>query len=176
MAKRTRQTKRQQALTVEYMQLVKVLAAYFSQHRPAWQRSALRDDLEGEGFLALTKAAITYDPKRLPYPKAYFARAILNAMFKWIRRAMRQPRENRIPLSIASDSMQYSDQFDDLKEAIDGLPDEQMQFAIDRFVDQQPLRQLADTHGIAVRAASAQARDLAQRLAESLGIRLPPPR
>lgn len=158
------------------MPLVKVLASYFSQHRPGWQRAALRDDLEGEGFLALTRAAITYDPKRLPYPKAYFARAILNAMLKWIRKATRQPRDNRVPLAIAADSLTYSEEYDHLRMAIDQLPDEDMQFAVDRFVQQQPLRALASAHGVPVRAASARARALAHRLAGSLGIQLPPPK
>ena len=76
-----------------------MLAKFFLQNRPIWQRGVLRDDLEGEGMLALAKASRTYDPKRLPYPKAYFARAILNSMLKYIKKATRQPRENRVTLS-----------------------------------------------------------------------------
>jgi RNA polymerase sigma factor (sigma-70 family) len=174
LAKKKKQTKRQQTLTVEYMPLVRVLASYFSQHRPGWQRAALRDDLEGEGFLALTKAAITYDPKRLPYPKAYFARAILNAMLKWIRKATRTPRENRVPLEVAADSLEYTQELDHLRLAIEALPEDEIEFAIDRFCSGQPLRALAEGHGVPIREASARARSLAQRLAESLGIRLPP--
>ena len=158
------------------MQLVKVLAAYFSQHRPAWQRSALRDDLEGEGFLALTKAAITYDPSKLPYPKAYFARAILNAMLKWIRRQTRTPRPTRVPMSVAEDVMVHQDSFDDLRMAIEVLPESEMELAVDRFQRGMPLRELAAQHEISLREASSRARAAALRLADALGIRLPPPK
>lgn len=176
MAKRKRQSRRQQTLTEEYLPLVKILAAYFAQHRPRWQRAALRDDLEGEGYLALVKAAITYDKSRLPYPKAYFARAILNAMLKWVRKATRTPRPTRVPLAVAIDSVEYHDQFDDLRHAIETLPEADLEFAIDRFELGMPLRALAEEHGVPVREASARARQAALRLAEALGIRLPPPK
>ena len=176
MATRKRLTKRQRALTEEYFALVPLLGGYFLQHRPAWQRGNLRPDLEGEGFLALTKAARTYDPKRLPYPKAYFARAILNAMLKWIKRSQRMPRENRVPLSIADERISYVEEVDHLRLAIEELDDEEWEFACQRFIEGMTLRALAAEHQCGVKLASARSHSLAQRLADALGIQLPPPR
>ena len=152
-----------------------LLGGYFLQHRPPWQRGNLRGDLEGEGFLALTKAARTYDPARLPYPKAYFARAILNAMLKWIKRSQRTPRENRVPLAMAQDTVSYIQELDHLRIAIEALPAEEWEFATQRFTEGMTLRALAVEHQIPVKTASARAHSLASSLAAALGIRLPPP-
>ena len=133
MTKRLRLSKKRQALATEYFQLVKVLALYFVRSRAQWQRSVLVDDLEGEGFLALTKAARTYDPARLPYPKAYFARAILNSMLKYIKRATRQPGLTKISLAEAAELVPLFDFPDYLGMAIDDLPDEDQDIATDRL-------------------------------------------
>lgn len=175
MAKTKRLTKRQQALTTEWMQLVPLLGGYFLQHRPAWQRGTLRDDLQGEGFLALVKAARTYDPKRLPYPKAYFARAILNSMLKWIKRSTRTPAENRVPIEMAEEHTAFMEDVDHLRLAIEELDDEEWEFATQRFVESMTLRGLAAEHKIPVKVASARSHALAKRLAAALGIQLPPP-
>lgn len=135
----------------------------------------MRGDLEGEGFLALCKAARTYDPKRLPYPRAYFARAVLNGMLKWIRRATRQPRENRVPLSFAEERTSYEDEIDHLRLAIEALPEEQWSFAFARFTEGATLRTLAQDHDMPLKGASARAHSLAAELAAALDIRLPPP-
>jgi len=169
-------SKRRQQLATEYMPLVKVLAGYFLQHRPAWQRQVLRDDLEGEGYLALCKAARTYDQKRLPYPKAYFARAILNAMYKWIKRSSRTPDGERVPMDIAADSVGFSDEMDHLGQAIEMLSPENQTFASDRFEDGMTLRSLSEEHGMSIKRTSQKARSLAGQLAELLGIQLPAPR
>lgn len=175
MKKQKRLTKRQRSLTEEYFSLVPLLGGYFLQHRPPWQRGNLRADLEGEGFLALCKAARTYDPKRLPYPRAYFARAVLNAMLKWIRKATRQPRENRVSLNDAEQVVFYTQELDHLRLAIEALPEDEWEFACERFMQGSTLRQLAADHQIPVKHASARAHSLATALADSLGIHLPQP-
>jgi len=167
---------RRQQLATEYMPLVKVLAGYFLQHRPSWQRAALRDDLEGEGYLALCKAARTYDPKRLPYPRAYFARSVLNSMYKWIKRSGRQPEGERIPMDIAADNLSIEDDMDHLAMAIEMLAPEHQLFASDRFEEGMTLRTLSEEHGIPLKRTSQRARLIAARLAELLDIRLPAPR
>ena len=106
MSKRSRLSKRQQLLVTEHTELVTVIARAFVQNRPGWQRASLVPELEGDGFLALCKAAKTYDPKRLPYPRAYFARAILNAMLKSIRKLTRSPGE-RVGLATVEDELNY---------------------------------------------------------------------
>lgn len=169
-------TKRRQDLALEYQDLVPVLAGYFLQHRPAWQRGSLRDDLEGEGFLALCKAARTYDPKRLPYPKAYFARAILNAMYKHIKREMRTPGGDRVPMEMAKDMVGADDEMDHLSQAIEMLNPEHQLFAQDRFQEGMTLRKLSEEHGIAIKKTSRRARMLASQIARLLGIQLPEPK
>lgn len=174
MTKRLRLSKKRQALAAEYFQLVRVLALYFVRSRAQWQRSVLVDDLEGEGFLALTKAARTYDPARLPYPKAYFARAILNSMLKYIKRATRQPGLTKISLAEAAELVPLFDFPDYLGMAIDDLPDEDQDIATDRFENCQTLRTIAGGHGISLRSASVRSRALAKSLAQALDIRLSP--
>ena len=167
-------SKTKQRLVTEYLQLVHVLARYFVQHRPQWQRAMYVDDLEGEGFLALAKAARTYDPKRLPYPKAYFARAVLNAMLKYIKRATRTPRENRISLADAADRMPEYDELDHLRLAIESLPEGDQEMAVNRFINGMTLQSLAEEHQIPVRVASMSAQRLARTVSRSLDIRLSP--
>lgn len=174
MTKRLRLSKKRQALATEYFQLVKVLARYFVQSRAQWQRSVLVDDLEGEGFLALTKAARTYDPARLPYPKAYFARAILNSMLKHIKRATRQPGLEKISLAEAAELAPLFDLPDYLGMAIGDLPEGDQGLAVDRFERCQTLRTIAGGHGISLRSASVRSRALARTLAQALDIRLSP--
>ena len=176
MKQKSKLSKRRQQLATEYMPLVQVLAGYFLQHRPAWQRQAIRDDLEGEGYLALCKAARTYDPKRLPYPKAYFARAVLNSMYKWIKRGNRTPDGERVPMDIAADSIECRDEMDHLGQAIEMLDPEHQTFASDRFEDGMTLRSLSEEHGLSLKRTSQKARSLASQLAELLGIQLPSPR
>lgn len=171
---RSRLSKTKQKLVIEYLNLVHVLARYFVQNRPVWQRGVYVDDLEGEGFLALTKAARTYDPKRLPYPKAYFARAILNGMLKFIKKATRTPRENRVSLQEAAEQMPEYDELDHLRLAIESLPGEDQELAVDRFINGQTLRTLAEGHQIPIRMASMRAARCAKNLSASLDIRLSP--
>lgn len=173
MQRRSKLSKKRQALVIEYLGLAKMLAKFFVQNRPHWQRAALIPDLEAEGFLALTKAARTYDPKRLPYPKAYFARACLNAMYKAIKKLTRQPGEFRITLEDAAQLLPLFESPDYLRMAIQDLGDDQ-DLAADRFQNGLTLRSLSEAHDLSLRTASVRSRDLAKRLAESLDIRLSP--
>ncbi len=131
-------------------------------------------DLEGEGYLALTKAARTYDQKRLPYPKAYFARAIMNAMYKSIKKATRMPGEWKISLQEAEDLLPMVEDPDYLSLAISDLSEGDQQIASDRFESGHTLRTIAENHQISLRAASVRSRELARTLAEALDIRLSP--
>ena len=123
MTRRLKLSAKRQRLVVEYMPLADILAKYFVQNRQRWQRSVLIADLQSEGYLALVKAARTYDPKRLPYPKAYFARAVLNAMYKAIKKLARQPGEIRITLEEAADLLPEFDHVDHIRLAIADLPE-----------------------------------------------------
>jgi len=172
MKKNSRLSRRQQELTVEWMHLVTTVARYFVQNRPSWQRGLYIEDLEGEGFLALAKAARTYDPARLPYPKAYFARAILNAMLKHIKRATRAPGE-RLTLDEAEQMAPEFDELDHLRMAIESLDPADQLLAMDRFVDGATLQTVAGQHDLPLRTASLRSRRLAKQLAELLGIQLP---
>lgn len=171
--RKSKLSKTKQRLATEHIELVRVLAKYFCQSRPAWQRRNLLDDLEGEGMLALSKAARTYDPKRLPYPRAYFARAILNSMLKWIKRFHRVPGE-RISLNVAEEESPVFDQIDYLGLAIADLPEEDQGFAVDRFVQDASLRAISEVTGMPVRVASLRSQRLARHLSESLEIQLVP--
>lgn len=174
MRKKSKLSKTRQLLVVEYMPLATMLAKFFVQTRPSWQRSVLVPELESEGFLALTKAARTYDKTKLPYPKAYFARACMNAMYKWIRRGTRQPAEWKMSLAEAEQLLPVVEHPDYLRLAIEDLPDGERELAQDRFEDSQTLRRIAEGHQISLRAASVRSRELAKRLAEALDIRLVP--
>ena len=134
----------------------------------------MSDDLEGEGFLALCKAARTYDKTRLPYPKAYFARAILNGMLKWIKKATRQPGITKISLAEAADLKPEFDQLDHLRLAIEALPYADQEIAIDRFMGGKTLRSISEIHEIPLRVASLRSARLAKTVAASLDIRLVP--
>lgn len=174
MQKRSKLSKQRQELAAEYVGLAKMLARFFVQSRPAWQKAVLIPDLEGEGFLALTKAARTYDKKRLPYPKAYFARAILNAMYKHIKRATRQPAEWKVSLQEAEELLPVLESPDFLGLAIQDLPEDYRQIASDRFESGHTLRTIAEDHDISLRLASVRSRELAKTLAAALDIRLSP--
>lgn len=174
MRRRLKLSKYRQNLVVSHVDLVRMLARYFVQNRQHWQRGVLIDDLEGEGFLALSKAARTYDKKRLPYPRAYFARAILNGMLKWIKRTTRQPGITKVSLQEAADLVPEFDQVDHLRLAIEQLPEEDRELATDRFVRGQTLRAIAAGHQIPLRIASLRSARLAKVVSESLDIRLSP--
>lgn len=176
MRAKSKLSKHRQDLAVKYQPLVGILAGYFLQHRPKWQRDNLRDDLEGEGYLALCKAARTYDKARLPYPKAYFARAILNAMYKWIQRGNREPDGDRVPMEVAEELVGKEDEIDHLRMAIEMLAPEQQTFAADRFGEGMTLRSLSEEHGVPLKRASLRARSLAREIADLLDIRLPEPK
>lgn len=171
MKKKSKLSKRQQDLTVEWMHLVRRLAVYFVQFRPGWQKWLYVDDLEGEGYLALVKAARTYDPARLPYPKAYFARAILNAMLKHIKRTTRCPGV-RTSLSEAEQQAPEMEEADELRMAVMDLPECDRPIAIDRFLIGCTIQAIAARHNLTVRMASLRSRRLAKILADELGIRL----
>ena len=175
MTKRLRLSAKRQRLVVEYLPLAQILAKYFLQNRPGWQRSVLVEDLQSEGYLALVKAARTYDPKRLPYPKAYFARAVLNSMYKAIKKLARQPGDMRITLEEAADLLPEFDHIDHIRLAIADLPEWEQELATDRFINGKTLRALAESHEISLRAASRRATALAKALAAALGIQLPLP-
>ena len=174
MTPRLKLSKKRQALVAEYVPLAKMLARFFVQTRPPWQKSVLIPDLEGEGFLALCKAARTYDPSRLPYPKAYFARAVLNAMLKGVKKATRQPGLEKISLAEASDLMPVFDHPDYLKLALDDLPEDERELGVDRFQRSQTLRTIAGGHQMSLRLASVRTRELARKISAALDIRLQP--
>lgn len=174
MRKRYKLSKTRQQLAVEYMPLATMLAKFFVQSRPSWQRGVLVPELESEGFLALTKAARTYDSAKLPYPKAYFARACMNAMYKWIKRATRQPAEWKMSLAEAEHLLPVMEHPDYLRLAIDDLPEDERSLAEDRFEGSQTLRKIAEGHQISLRVASVRSRELARKLAAALDIRCQP--
>ena len=174
MKKKSKLSSSRQKLAIEYMPLVRVLARYFCSCRPAWQRENLMPDLEGEGYLALSKAAVTYDKKRLPYPKAYFARAILNAMLKHVRKATRTPGE-QVTMAEAEQEMPRHDELDHLRLAIEELDPQDQEFAISRFLKSKTLRTLAEERGCPVRLVSLRNRRLVTELSHALGIRLSSP-
>ena len=173
MPRRLKLSKKRQELAAEYVPLAKMLARFFVQNRPGWQKRVYVEDLEGEGFLALTKAARTYDQTRLPYPKAYFARAIMNSMYKYIKRATRQPAEWKISLQEAADLLPVVENPDWLGMAISD-PGQDSDLARDRFERGHTLRAIAESHQLSLRAASVHSRALAKKIAEQLDIRLPP--
>lgn len=175
MTKRLKLSAKRQRLVVEYIPLAEILSKYFVQNRPHWQKQVLIEDLQSEGFLALCKAARTYDPARLPYPKAYFARAVLNSMYKQIRKVNRQPGEIRITLEEAAELLPDFDQLDHIRLAIEELPDWEQELAMDRFIHGQTLRALAESHGISLRAAARRSTANAKALAVALDIQLPLP-
>ena len=149
MKRTSKLSKRQQALVTEWMHLVQIAARQFVRCRPAWQKSVYVEELEGEGYLALVKAARTYDPKRLPYPKAYFARAALNAMLKHIKRATRSPGD-RVSLDDAEQAAPRFDEIDHLRIAIEQLPPDEMAMAVERFVSGSTIKELSDSRGISM--------------------------
>ena len=174
MTRKSKLSKTKQRLVTEYYPLVSILSRYFLQNRPGWQRSLYQPDLEGDGYLALCKAARTYDKSKLPYPKAYFARAILNAMLKSIRKMTRQPRDNKVSLQEAADKLPQWDEIDHLRLAIESLPEEDQKMATERFIEGSTLRTLSEENDIPVRIASLAARRLQRELSRSLDIRLKP--
>jgi DNA-directed RNA polymerase specialized sigma24 family protein len=173
MPRKSRLSKKQQLLAAEWAWLVTMLAKFFVQNRPHWQKKIFIDDLEGEGYLALTKAARTYDKARLPYPKAYFCRAIMNSMYKWIKRSQRMPGDWKISLQEAADLMPVIESPDYLKLAIEDLG-EDAELATDRFANGHTLRRIAEDHDISLRLASVRSRALAKTISEALDIRLRP--
>jgi DNA-directed RNA polymerase specialized sigma24 family protein len=173
MPKQSKLSKKQQALAAEWMPLARMLARFFVQQRAPWQRSVYVDDLEADGYLAIVKAARTYDKARLPYPRAYFARACLNAMCRSIRKLTRQPGEWKISLAEADQMVHFAEDPDWLRMAISDMG-EDAELCEDRFVNGLTLRQLAERHQLSLRSASVRARRLAQRLAAQLGIQLSP--
>lgn len=174
MTPRLRLSKKRQALVAEYVPLARMLARFFVQTRPGWQKSVLIPDLEGEGFLALCKAARTYDPTRLPYPKAYFARACLNSMLKAVKKATRQPGLEKISLQEANDLLPVFDHPDYLRMALDDLPEDERELGVDRFQKSQTLRTIAEGHQMSLRLASVRTRELARKISAALDIRLEP--
>lgn len=174
MNKKSKLSNARQKLAIEYMPLVRVLARYFCSCRPAWQRENMLPDLEGEGYLALSKAAITYDKKRLPYPKAYFARAVLNAMLKHVKRSTRTPGE-QVTIAEAELDKPHHDELEHLRLAIEDLDPADREFAISRFLQSKTLRTLAEETDCPVRLVSLRNRRLVTALSHALGIRLSSP-
>lgn len=174
MPKRLRLSKRQQALAAEWSPLAKMLARFFVQQRASWQKRLLTEDLEADGYLAIVKAARTYDPNRLPYPRAYFARACLNAMCRSIKKMTRQPGDWKVSLEEADQVVCMAEDPDWLRLAIEDLGDD-APLATSRFIDGMTLRQIAGEHQVSLRVASVRARALARTLSERLGIHLGPP-
>lgn len=175
MKKKSKLSKARQNLATEYMPLVRMLARYFCSCRPAWQRGNLMPDLEGEGYLALSKAAITYDKKRLPYPKAYFARAVLNAMLKHVKKVTRTPGEEQVTIADAEMNRPHHDELDHLRLAIEDLDPADREFAVNRFLKNKTLRTLAEENDCPVRLVSLRNRRLVNELSHALGIRLSSP-
>lgn len=169
MSRPSKLSSKQQLLVVEYTDMVSVVARCFVQNRPHWQRSALMPELEGEGYLALCKAARTYSKARLPYPKAYFARAILNAMLKSVKRLTRTPGE-KVGMDVAEQEMAFNEERDDLADAIAGMDERDKAMAICRFVRKQRIIDLADEFNLNIRSASLASQRLARQIAERLGI------
>jgi DNA-directed RNA polymerase specialized sigma24 family protein len=167
--KKSKLSKSRQSLAIDYMPLVRMLARYFVAQRPAWQKAAMLPDLEGEGYLALSKAAQTYDKKKLPYPKAYFARAILNAMCKFMKKVTRTPGE-KITLAQAEAARPVEDELDHLRLAIDQLNPADQEFAYQRFVESLTLRKLCEVNDTAMRIVSMKNRRLVKEIAALLEI------
>jgi len=175
MPRGQRLTKHRRELVEEWAWLARQMARYFVQRRERWQRELFIPDLEAEGYLAICKAARTYDKKRLPYPKRYFVRAALNSMFRWIKKETRAPGEWKVSLEEAEDLLPMFEHPDYLSLAIEDLDECDQEIAEDRFKEGCTLRTIADRHSISTRLASLRSREIAKRLAEALGTQLPPP-
>ena len=174
MKKKSRLSKARQRLAIEYMPLVKMLARYFVSQREHWQRKNFLPELEGEGFLALSKAAVTYDKKRLPYPKAYFARAILNSMLKFMKKNTKLS-GSRMPLVTIEGIVPVYDEVDHLRLAIESLDEEDQEFAIERFIEDKTLRALSEDNDLPMRIIVMKNRRLMKTLCHKLGIQISNP-
>jgi len=170
-----RLTDSQRDLVTSHMDLVRNLTRYFLQHRQPWQRSVLSPDLEGEGYLSLCRAARTYDPNRLPYPRAYFIRAVLNGMYRWMKRSEKMPRDLIVSMQEAEILAPVLESPDYLKLCIEEMSDLDREIATDRFIGGMTFSGIAEKHSLSSKAASAIARDLAHRIAHALETHLPPP-
>jgi len=92
-------TKEQQKVAEQALPLVKVCIASFSRAYPCLRKVAACCDLEGAAYLAVRRAAKTYNPDKAGI-SAYFSIAIRNAMLQEVQREMRTQAHSirRIPL------------------------------------------------------------------------------
>lgn len=92
-------TEEQQEIARRAMPLVKACMAAFRRAYPCLRKVAQCCDLEGAAYLAVSKAARTYNPEKAGL-SAYFSVAIRNAMLKEVQREMKTQAHSirRIPL------------------------------------------------------------------------------
>lgn len=149
--------------------MVRTSVRYFLKCRPKWQRDSWQPELEGVSYLALCRAAKTYDPARLPYPKRYFALAILNAMLKAVKQLARTPGE-QVGLDVAQPEAREEDRLDHIGEAIAGLPARDRAMAKMRLLKKKRISDLAGRFKMDMRRASIAADRVARTVAGRLGI------
>jgi len=90
----------QQRIAEQAVELVPKVRAAFLRSFPCLRSVAQCCDLEGAGYLGVTRAARTYDPTRGVGISAYFSVAIRNAMLQEVQREIRSNAHSikRIPL------------------------------------------------------------------------------
>lgn len=158
-------TSEQRALAEQAMEIVpKAIAAFYRRH-PHLRRQLLRIDSQSVAYLAICRAARTYDPSQSQVT-TYFSTAIRNAVLKELDRNRRQRYDSpdRLPLEMADELARRPKALSGrLQAAIARLPAKARRLVQARYYKGLSLREMADQ-------SDCDPRTIGRRLASALAV------
>lgn len=162
-------TPEQQRLAEEALELVPVVLSTFKRRYACFQAMFDRVDLESAAYLAVTRAARTYDPKKAGV-SAYFSRAIVFTCLREIENELKHGAWSpyRITLEAAEHRQPQESKplADPMLAAIQNLSEADRRIIEERVFDNKSIRAFAREWGISTRQAKRQIMCRLDRLAE----------
>ena len=158
-------TKRQRALAEQAMALVPLVINAMGRSYPGIRRKIARIDAESAAYVAICKAAQTYDPKQSKVT-TYFSSAIRNAVLKEVAKSSRRNAENYSAGAMdAAEAKAAKQGGHALAAALLGLPAQERVLIERRYYGRMSVQEISDETGITAKAVRARLKSAVETLA-----------
>lgn len=169
-------TDAERALAEEALAIVPVVINAMSRSFPGITKKLSRIDARSVSYVAICRAAQTYDPAKSQVT-TYFSAAVRNALLKELAKSqrLRYDSPERVPIEIAEKSAaRQGSQESKLPAALSALPDEARSLITSRYIGGLSIKEMSVRYGCNQKKVRARLKLAVAQLSQLLGTDEPP--
>jgi RNA polymerase sigma factor (sigma-70 family) len=164
-------TDAERALAEEALSIVPVVINAMSRSFPGITKKLSRIDARSVSYVAICRAAQTYDPEKSQVT-TYFSAAVRNALLKELAKSqrLRYDSPDRVPLEIAEQSAtRQGSREAKLPAALSALPDESRSLITSRYIGGLSIKEMSIRYGCNQKKIRARLKLAVEQLSQLLG-------